>query len=430
MNYAETLDWLYTQLPMFQRQGAAAMKKDLTNTRLLLAALDNPERKLKVIHVGGTNGKGSTAHLIASVLQATGAKVGVYTSPHYKDFRERIKINGQLVDEDFVVDFIEAIREEAAMIQPSFFELTVAMAFQYFAVQEVDFAVIEVGLGGRLDSTNVVDPILSVITNISKDHTQFLGETLSKIAYEKAGIIKTGKPVIIGETHPETEGVFQKKAAETGSRILFADQFWQCTEVSSDEEHTVYQCRLNDDATNTETFTVNLHGPFQHLNLQTTLAALYELHALNEIVLLPALLATGFATLKSKTYFIGRWQLLGKQPLIIADSAHNIGGLEPVLAQLTRIATGQLHLVIGVVDDKDLAGVLPLFPKTARYYFVKADIPRGLPASELAATAKEYGLTGQVYSSVTAGFEVAKDTAGPEDTIFVGGSIFTVAEVL
>ena len=391
MNYPETLDWLYTQLPMFQRQGAVAMKKDLTNTRLLLESVGNPERKLKVIHVGGTNGKGSTAHLIASVLQASGARVGVYTSPHYKDFRERIKINGELVSEVFVVDFIEAIQEQAASIQPSFFELTVAMAFQYFAVEEVDWAVIEVGLGG---------------------------------------IIKPGKPVIIGETHPETIDVFRKKALETKSRILFADQIWHCTEVSNDEEHTIYQCGFGKGQPDHATYKVNLHGPFQALNLQTALTALYELHALGEITLLPALLEKGFATLKSETYYIGRWQLLGKDPLMITDSAHNVGGLKPVLAQLQKIASGQLHIVIGVVNDKDLAGVLPLFPKNARYYFVKADIPRGLPAAELAATAATYGLVGQVYSSVAAGFEVAQDTAEAEDTIFLGGSIFTVAEVL
>lgn len=404
------------------------MKKDLTNTRLLLAAIGNPERKLKVIHVGGTNGKGSTTHLIAAVLQASGARVGVYTSPHYQDFRERIKINGELVSEDFVVDFIEAIGKQVAEIQPSFFELTVAMAFEYFAVEQVDWAVIEVGLGGRLDSTNVVDPVLSVITNISKDHTQFLGETYPEIAFEKAGIIKPSKPVVIGETHPETALVFTKKAAETGSRIIFADQIWQCTETKSNEKHTTYRCSMSGGSE--FSLEVNLHGNFQALNLQTSLAALYELHALGELNVYPALLEKGFATLKSATYFIGRWQILGSQPLIIADSAHNVGGLETVLAQLNKIATGQLHIVMGVVNDKDLVGVLPLFPQDARYYFVKADIPRGLPAAELAAAAAEYGLMGQVYSSVLAGFEVAKDTAAPTDTIFVGGSIFTVAEVL
>ncbi|MEM9836893.1 MAG: folylpolyglutamate synthase/dihydrofolate synthase family protein [Bacteroidota bacterium] len=429
MTYAETLDWLFHQLPMFQRQGGTALKKDLTNIRLLLAALDHPERKLQVVHIGGTNGKGSTAHLIAAALQATGVRVGVYTSPHYQDFRERIKINAQLVPEQFVIDFTGAIREKAANIQPSFFELTVAMAFAYFAQEKVDWVVIEVGLGGRLDSTNVVDPILSVITNISKDHTQFLGDTLPLIAGEKAGIIKPEKPVVIGETHPETVAVFTAKAQSTNSKIIFADQEWQVKSLAETNQHSYFEV-LRKGEIFLENMAANLHGPFQYKNLQTALASLWELDQLGAYKLDLAELAASWSSLSSLTYYIGRWQLLGHAPDIIVDSAHNEGGLQIVTERLAQQVTGQLHIVLGVVNDKDLANILPLFPTTAIYYFVKADIPRGLPAEELAQKAATVGLKGHTYPSVQAGYQAALSAASDADTVFVGGSIFTVAEVL
>lgn len=436
MTYSAALDWLYTQLPMFQRQGATAFKKDLTNTQKLLTALGNPERKLKVIHIGGTNGKGSTAHLIAAALQADGSRVGLYTSPHYVDFRERIKINGQLMPETAVTHFLQdlGIPEPSSLladIQPSFFELTVAMAFSYFAEQQVDWAVIEVGMGGRLDSTNVVDPLLSVITNISKDHTQFLGETLPEIAFEKAGIIKAGRPVIIGKTQAETADVFRKKAEEMAAPILFADQVWEALLRQEGLAHSDYDLLLGGRVV-FQNLAIDIHGPFQAENIQTAVAALHTLHQLEVgYSLVEASLRKVWQELKTATYFIGRWQLLQKSPMVLLDSAHNEGGLRIVLAQLTtQLVYRKLHIVLGMVNDKDLCGILPLFPKEAIYYFAKADIPRGLAAADLAAQAAVYGLEGKVYSSIAAAYEVALDSAEAEDTIFVGGSIFTVAEVL
>lgn len=415
---------------MFQRQGGPAMKKDLTNTRRLLEELGHPERRLRVIHVGGTNGKGSTAHLLAAALQSGGKQVGLYTSPHYKDFRERIKINHTLVSEAFVVDFIDSIREAAAEIRPSFFEMTVAMAFEYFAQEEVDWAVIEVGLGGRLDSTNVVDPVLSVITNISKDHVQFLGDTYPQIAYEKAGIIKPSRPVVIGKSHPETDPVFLEKARKENAPIVFADQLWKAEATGETAEHTSYETKLKERVV-FDDLRVNLHGPFQAENIQTALSALHVLHGLKVgFVLNEEALRSTWKNLKGLTYYIGRWQVLERSPMVLVDSAHNPGGIEVVMERLNQLSAPHLHMVIGVVEDKDLSSILPLFPKRATYYFVKADIPRGLPASELAAIAAQYGLVGGVYSSVAAGYEVAKASAEPTDVVFVGGSIFTVAEVL
>ncbi len=486
MTYQAALDWLYTQLPMFQRQGASAFKKDLGNTQALLAALGNPERRLRVIHIGGTNGKGSTAHLIAAALQADGSRVGLYTSPHYKDFRERIKINATLIPEQAVVDFLlrakvnsptlmadrsdsntsDSLDELAAdpltqaginagasvspsasvepnssggtdslgalidRIQPSFFELTVAMAFDYFARQAVDWAVIEVGMGGRLDSTNVVDPLLSVITNISKDHTQFLGDTLAAIAYEKAGIIKANRPVVIGKTQAETAAVFLQKAQVEGAPILFADQVWHCQLVAESAAQSTYSVSLAGESVFAD-LSVQLHGPFQAENLQTALAALHELHRLGVGYTFDLTkLRPVWAQLQSKTYFIGRWQIVQQQPLVLLDSAHNEGGLQIVLARLLQLPHRRLHIVLGMVNDKELSGILPLFPTQATYYFVKADIPRGLDAASLAAIAATYGLHGQVYSSVAAGYALAIASAAADDIVFVGGSIFTVAEIL
>ncbi len=435
MTYPAALDWLYTQLPMFQRQGASAFKKNLTNTLQLVAALGNPERQLKIIHVGGTNGKGSTAHLIAAALQADGSRVGLYTSPHYVDFRERIKINGQLLPEAAVVAFLERLGIHGSHsilndIQPSFFELTVAMAFHYFAEQQVDWAVIEVGMGGRLDSTNVVDPLLSVITNISKDHTQFLGETLPEIAYEKAGIIKAHRPVVIGKTQSETIAVFQKKAQEMAAPILFADQLWEASLVEETLQHSCYDIFLSGQPAFRH-LKVNVQGPFQAENIQTALATLHELQRLAVgYTLLEEQLRASWQDLQEATYFIGRWQVVQASPLVLLDSAHNEGGLRITLERLLQLPYQRLHVVLGMVNDKDLSGVLPLFPEEATYYFAKADIPRGLAASELAAQARTYGLEGQVYASVATAYEQALTSAAPNDLVFVGGSIFTVAEVL
>ncbi len=410
MDYPATLDYLFTRLPMYQRQGGAAMKKDLTNIRLLLAELDHPERRLRFVHVGGTNGKGTVSHLLAAALQAHGFRVGLYTSPHYKDFRERIKIDGDFIPEADVVDFTERILPAIERIEPSFFEITVAMALDYFARAQVQWVVLEVGLGGRLDSTNVVDPVLAVITNIGYDHMQFLGDTLPEIAGEKAGIIKPARPVVIGETQPETEPVFRKAAAERGADIRFADR--EAPKL----------------------FDTDLRGPFAEKNLQTAWIALQALDATGSLALDEKRVADAFAHVAELTYYIGRWQTLSDEgPLVLADSAHNGEGLRPVLARLLdeRRARGRaLHIVMGVVNDKDLSKALPLFPADGIYHFVKADIPRGLAAEQLRAAAAAYGLHGESYASVSDGYAAARAAAGERDIVFVGGSIFTVAEVL
>ncbi len=420
---------------MYQRLGDVAMKKDLTNIRLLLEGLGHPEQQLRFVHVGGTNGKGTVSHLIAAALQTHGNRVGMYTSPHYKDFRERIKINGEFIPQDAVVDFVGRIKSAIERIEPSFFEITVAMALDYFARAQVQWVVLEVGLGGRLDSTNVVDPVLSVITNIGYDHMQLLGDTLPEIAGEKAGIIKPGRPVVIGLTQTETEGVFRTKAAEVGAPIIFADQ--------------TYNVRANywrnDDYTAPHLFAAqplpplsfpirsSLMGPYVEENMRTALAALLLLQLDGHLALDDEKLHDAWGDVSKHTYYIGRWQVLKDNPLTIADSGHNAEGLAPVVAQLNEsnaYRKGHQHFVLGVVADKDLGRVLPLFPTNASYYFVKADIPRGLPAEALRAAAAEYKLLGTAYGSVTEGYAAAIVAARKHDIVFVGGSIFTVAEVL
>ncbi|PPK84083.1 dihydrofolate synthase/folylpolyglutamate synthase [Neolewinella xylanilytica] len=410
MNYADTLDYLFTRLPMYQRVGAAAMKKDLANIRLLLEALDHPERRFRCLHVAGTNGKGTVSHLLTAALQAHGFRTGLYTSPHYKDFRERIKVDGAFIPEEEVVAFVEKMQPAIERIEPSFFEITVAMAFAYFAGARVEWAVVEVGLGGRLDSTNVVDPEVAVITNIGYDHMQLLGETLAEIAGEKAGIIKPGRPVVIGETQAETQAVFRNKAAAVTAPITFAD---------SQGAHP---------------YETDLRGPFAERNIQTAHTVLEVLDGTGAIRIDPEKVAYAFNHVHELTYYIGRWQTLrSADPLVLADSAHNGEGLRPVLhrlAGLVKERQGSLHIVLGVVNDKDLSKALPLFPFSAAYYFVKADIPRGLPAAELQSAAATYGLAGAAYASVREGYEAALERAAAADVVFIGGSIFTVAEVL
>ncbi len=410
MNYPETLDYLFTRLPMYQRTGAAAMKKDLTNIRLLLDELGNPERKLRCIHVGGTNGKGTVSHLLAAALRAHGFRTGLYTSPHYKDFRERIKIDGAFIPEEWVTRFVQRMLPAIDRVEPSFFEITVAMAFDFFAGAQVEWAVVEVGLGGRLDSTNVIDPELAVITNIGYDHMQFLGDTLEAIAGEKAGIIKPGRPVVIGETQSETQTVFRSKAASLNAPIIFADQ------------QATYP------------YETDLRGPFAEKNLQTAHVALKVLSAQGALEVDTGKVAYAFNKVHDLTYYIGRWQILQRtSPLIVADSAHNGEGLRPVITRLLSLVEeqgGNLHMVLGVVNDKDLTKALPLFPRSATYYFVKADIPRGLAAAELRDAAAGYGLMGKAYGSVREGYAAARSEATTNDVVFVGGSIFTVAEVL
>ena len=406
MNYQETINWMFNQLPMYQLQGASAYKKDLTNTHLLIAHLDNPQEKLKCIHVAGTNGKGSTSHMLASILQEAGYKVGLYTSPHLKDFRERIKINEKDISEEFVTDFIHEHKSFFESNDMSFFEMTVGLAFNYFAKEKVDIAVIEVGMGGRLDATNIIVPLVSVITNIGLDHTQFLGNTLEAVAFEKAGIIKPNIPVIIGEYTPETKPVFLAKAKECNSEIYFAADL-----VS-------------------ETYPSDLIGDYQIHNKKTVLQTITVLNSQNEFKITPENTKSGLLNVVKNTGLQGRWQQLNAYPKVICDTAHNKNGLEIVLNQIQKEDFDTLHIVLGVVNDKDLEEILPLFPKKAIYYFCKPNIPRGLDVLILKQKATSFGLTGEVYSSVSEAYKKAIEKAGKSDFIYIGGSTFVVAEIL
>ncbi len=425
--YQQTIEYLFQQLPMFQRQGPMAFKKDLTNILALVEALDNPHQRFPSIHIAGTNGKGSTAHMISAILQSMGHKVGLYTSPHYRDFRERIKVDGQLIAEDAVVEFVDTHQMLFDRVRPSFFEIGVAMAFWHFAREKVDIAVIETGLGGRLDSTNVILPLLSVITNISFDHEQFLGNTLPAIAGEKAGIIKPNVPVVIGETDVETAEVFQRKATEQQSPISFADQHLRAVLKKGEVHFSTYQVLMREEVLY-EDLRINLTGTYQHLNLQTVLHATANLPApfrpdRREV-------ANGLARVKALTNFIGRWQVLGEDPLIICDSAHNESGIRKVVFQLQSIPCRNLLIVMGAVKDKDLDKLLPLFPTGAKYYFARPAVPRGLDQYILLEQAGKFGLHGAAYGSVKEALEAAKKDARRNDAIFIGGSTFVVAEVL
>lgn len=428
MSYKETLDFMYSQLPMYQRVGNIAYKKDLKNTLDLCEFLGNPQSKFKSIHVAGTNGKGSVSHMIASVLQQYGYKVGLYTSPHYKDFRERIKINAKLISRKYVMSFIDGVQPIIEQIRPSFFEITVAMAFDYFASQEVDFAVIETGLGGRLDSTNVIDPVLSVITNISFDHIEILGDTLEKIAFEKAGIIKPNKPVIIGEKNIETAQVFKSKASECKSLLTFAED--EILISSDTSEFAVETYAYSSKNGISSTVSMNFPGPYQNENIRTSLATLSLLADLGYFKWHNEKVDHGFRNIKEATYFLGRWEKLSFNPTIIADSAHNQAGLMKVFEKLETMEFEKLHLVLGFVNDKKLDKVFELLPTSAKYYFAKANIPRGLPSKELKKEALKYGLQGKAYVSVRNAFAAAKRAAKEKDLIYIGGSIFVVAEIL
>lgn len=404
MTYKETTDWMFSQLPMFQMQGASAYKKDLTNTHLLVEHLKHPETKFKSIHVAGTNGKGSTSSMIASILQEAGYKVGLYTSPHLKDFRERIRFNGEMISEDFVVDFISENKSFFEANQLSFFEMTVGLAFDYFAKEQVDIAVIEVGMGGRLDSTNVITPLVSVITNIGFDHTQFLGDTLPKIATEKAGIIKSNIPVVIGEYSEETKPVFLDKAKFENAPLYFAQ----------DNPEVAYECALL--------------GDYQVYNKKTVLQAIKLLQA--HFAIDESHIIKGFKNVIQNTGLLGRWQILDKAPFTICDTAHNSHGLKIVLNQIQKHSFETLHVILGVVNDKDLDSILPLFPKNAKYYFCKPNVPRGLDAEILKQKASDFGLLGKVFNSVSEAYEEAVNSAKDSDFIYIGGSTFVVAEIV
>ncbi|MDN3671802.1 folylpolyglutamate synthase/dihydrofolate synthase family protein [Flavobacterium branchiarum] len=405
MNYQETTNWMFNQLPMYQLQGASAYKEDLTNIKLLASHLDNPENQLKCIHVAGTNGKGSTSHMLASILQEAGCKVGLYTSPHLKDFRERIKINGVEISEDFVCEFISKHKTFFESNDMSFFEMSVGLAFDYFAKQKVDIAIIEVGLGGRLDATNIIKPLISVITNIDLDHTQFLGNTPTAIAGEKAGIIKPNSPVVIGEYTLDTKAVFLAKAKENNAPIYFAADLI------------------------TEVFPSDLLGDYQLHNKKTVQQTIHILNALNDFKVNDENLKTGLLKVTTNTGLQGRWQQLGKSPKIICDTAHNKHGLAIVMNQLKKETFDNLHIVLGVVNDKDLDSILPLFPKEAQYYFCSPNSTRGLPTSILQENAKKHELIGEKYDSVSDAFVAAKENATKNDFIYAGGSTFVVAEL-
>ena len=404
MKYNETLYWMFSCLPMYQRQGKAAFKKDLTNSILLAKQLKNPEKKFKSIHVAGTNGKGSTSHMIASVLQEAGYKVGLYTSPHLKDFRERIKINGKVIKKIEVINFIKKNKPFFEKHRLSFFEMTVGLAFDCFAKHNIDIAVVEVGLGGRLDSTNIISPEVSVITNIGKDHTQFLGERLEEIAFEKAGIIKEKIPVVIGENQQETLSVFKEIANKNIS------PFYLASEIKS-------------------SLKTDLKGSYQKQNLKTAIQTLKVL-VKKGFSISEENLKKGLLHVVQNTGLMGRWQLLNNHPKIICDTGHNKEGLQYVMQQLSEEDFRNLHIVFGVVNDKNLTTILPLFPKNAIYYFCKPNIPRGLSELELQLECKNYHLFGNAYSSVQKALKSAKNNANKEDVIFIGGSTFVVAEVV
>jgi dihydrofolate synthase/folylpolyglutamate synthase len=413
---------------MFTRIGAAAFKKDLTNTWALCDVLNQPHTKFKSIHVAGTNGKGSTSHMLASILQEAGYKVGLYTSPHLRDFRERIKINGEMIPEQTVIDFVAQHKNVFDEIEPSFFEWTVALCFHYFAQQQVDVAIIETGLGGRLDSTNVITPQLSVITNIGWDHMDMLGDTLPKIAGEKAGIIKPNIPVVIGEFDAETFPVFQQKATEQQSALTLAAKEITLTKLVTRTQTDVYEFTRN--ATGERgLFECDLQGNYQLHNLKTVLASVNELQKIGYRISTEQV-QQGLQHVKKNTGLMGRWQVLQQQPLVVADTGHNVNGLTYVLEQINQQQFTTLHMVIGMVRDKDITKVLAMLPKQAVYYFTNANIPRALPATELAELAQAVGLNGRVYESVAEAKAAALQQAQPTDMIFIGGSTFIVAEAV
>lgn len=423
MTYQEVQNFLFSQLPMYQRQGVSAFKKNLDNIIALCELLGNPQHEFKSIHVAGTNGKGSTSHMIAACLQANGYRVGLYTSPHYKDYRERIKINAEFISEDEVIKFVKMYKKDFLRIQPSFFEITVAMAFSHFANQKVDVAIIETGLGGRLDSTNIITPILSIITNISLDHQSMLGDTIDLIAGEKAGIIKDNTPVVIGEHQVDINEIFTNKAATTRSEIYQADQL--STLFLRDNGKYHFSIKNNDWSVS---FKTSMTSPFQLKNLVTSLYSLWILK--DQFELDTNKIAEGLENINKLTYYIGRWMVIQKEPLVILDSAHNEAGIKLLVRELALKKNKTIHIVYGTAADKDLGAILSTLPKDAIYYFAKADIPRGMATQTLQSKALDYNLQGLEYPSVSAAYRNALSTANRDDIVIVTGSIFVVAEVL
>ncbi len=429
MTYKDTIQYLYDSTPLFQHIGAGAYKEGLTTTHKLDDHFGHPHRLYKTIHVAGTNGKGSCSHTLAAIFQSAGYRVGLYTSPHLLDFRERIRINGEMIPEQYVIDFVEKERSFFEPLHPSFFELATAMAFKYFADENVDIAIVEVGLGGRLDCTNIIQPELSIITNISFDHTQFLGDTLAKIAYEKAGIMKKGVPVIIGEVTSETREVFEQQSKEVECPIIFAEDYpIILNAIPNPTENFGLNYTLRQGFLNTTTLYGELGGEYQAKNTNTLLHAIRQL-IYNGIRLNDEHIRQGFAQVTSLTGLLGRWQKIKDKPLVLCDTGHNTGGIKYVSKQLQSLDK-PLHIVIGMVNDKDINGVLDLLPRYASYYFTQASVKRALPADQLREMGKNHNLTGNAYPNVAEAFDSALKNAKEDDVVFVGGSNFIVADFL
>ncbi|MDQ2718390.1 MAG: bifunctional folylpolyglutamate synthase/dihydrofolate synthase [Bacteroidota bacterium] len=426
MDYQEALHYLYNKLPLFSRMGAKAYKADLKNTLALCEFLDNPQSKIKTVHIAGTNGKGSTSHMLAAIFQEGGYKTGLYTSPHLKDFRERIKINGSMISESFVVDFVEKTKIISDQIKPSFFELTFVMALDYFAQQKVDVGIIETGLGGRLDSTNVITPLLSIITNIGFDHTDILGDTLQKIAYEKAGIIKPDVPVVIGEILPETKIVFQNKASKTNSSLSFAEENYKIAFVEYDIEYLKIEI-LNKKKKEKYIYDLDLNGLYQQKNLLTVITAIDVLRKYFSIK--NENIKNALSKVKMLTGLHGRWDVIQQNPAIVLDVAHNEDGIKQLVNQINQSTFDQLHIIFGMVKDKDPDKVLNQLPTNAKYYFTKAQIPRALPEEELKKAAMQYQLNGSAFVDVNLALKSAISIASASDLIIVCGSVFVVGEV-
>ncbi|MCD4747621.1 MAG: bifunctional folylpolyglutamate synthase/dihydrofolate synthase [Bacteroidales bacterium] len=431
MNFQQTLNYLYSQLPMFQRIGVAAYKNNLDNTIALCNLLKNPQNNFKSIHIAGTNGKGSTSHLIASILQTKGLKIGLYTSPHLKDFRERIRINGKKIPKKFVTSFVNEYKNDFEKINPSFFEMTFGMAIKYFADEKIDLAIMETGMGGRLDSTNIINPVVSVITNISFDHTQFLGNTLEKIAIEKAGIIKPCTPVIIGETQNNLKHIFINKAEKQNAPIYFADSYFKALNIKYTNNRISKLCM--DIFSNNKLYLKNLNssltGLYQYKNIITSLQIIKILNK-TAYNINKTQIKKGIGNVVKQTGISGRWQIISNSPLTICDTAHNADGIKEVVNQIKTIPYKNLHFVLGMVNDKNINNILRLLPQSATYYFCKADIPRGLDQGVLAEKANIADLKGEIYPSVNNALANARNNAEKNDLVFIGGSSFVVAEVL
>ncbi len=429
MTYQQTVHYLFNRFPLFQNIGAGAYKEGTENIATFCKRLDNPQYNYFTIHVAGTNGKGSVAHILASILQQAGYRVGLFTSPHLTDFRERIKVDGVKISERYVVRFVEEHREEMESLGLSFFEATTAMAFQYFSDSDVEVAVIETGLGGRLDATNIIKPILSIITNIGLEHTRYLGDTLGKIAGEKAGIIKRGIPVIVGESHPETDEVFREVAKRNHSKLLFADKTWEAVESRFDDHKSSFDLHRPADG-RTQTLELDLAGHYQRKNILTVRTAVTLLRHDTPLNISTRALLSGCRTVCETTGLRGRWQVVLTEPMVVCDTGHNAHGIKEVTAQVAKCHYRKLFVIFGLANDKDLGEILPLLPQNAYYIFTRASVERAMAADELAAAAAKYGLLGEVQPTVEAAYKAARQAAGAEDMILVGGSTFVVSDFL